>query len=130
MKQFTQTYHIAAPVNLVWQALVTPKHIAGWGAGPAKMQAKVNTTFRLWGGDIYGKNTVVQKAKRLEQDWYGGKWPKPSLVTITLSAERGGTKVVLTHKHVPDAEASNLRSGWRDYYFGPLKEYVEQLHQR
>lgn len=127
MKNLRQTYHIKAPVELVWQVLTEPKHIKGWGAGPAKMQAKVNTKFTLWGGDIYGKNIRVKKPALLQQDWFAGEWSKASFVSIQLTKERAGTKVTLVHRNIPDKSAPGIRSGWKDYYFGPLTEYVESI---
>lgn len=126
MKHLRQSYTIKAPVKLVWEALTQPKHIKGWGAGPAKMQAKANTPFSLWGGEIYGKNTAVKTNALLEQDWFSGEWEQPSLVKIQLSKVRGGTKLILVHRNIPDAAAADIRDGWKSYYFGPLKEYVEQ----
>lgn len=127
MKNLKQTYHIKAPAALVWTALTEPKHIKKWGAGPAKMQAKADTKFTLWGGDIYGQNTKVKINILLEQDWFAGDWPKPSLVKIELTKERVGTKINLTHRNIPDKEAVGIKDGWKEYYFGPLKEYVEKL---
>jgi len=127
MKTIRQTYHIKAPRKLVWEVLVTPKHIAKWGAGPAKMSTKEGAKFSLWGGDIFGKNTEVKEDKSLLQDWYGGEWLEPSVVTISLTTESGGTKVSLLHTGFPEEEGADLKEGWKDYYFGPLKEYVEGL---
>ena len=125
MKKIQQTYHIKAPVSKVWQAFVDPKMIDAWGGGPAKMDSRVGTKFTLWGGDIHGTNTSVVKEKTLVQDWYGGDWPEPSRVKFTLEREEGGCKVVLVHEGIPDDEVDSIREGWRDYYLGPMKEYLE-----
>jgi len=127
MKKLQQTYHIKATVKKVWQALVDPKQIDEWGGGPAKMDAKVGTRFECWGGDIHGTNTEVVKEKKLVQDWFSGDWPEPSRVTFTLQPEEGGTKVVLVHEKVPDNEFEDIRQGWRDYYLGPMKEWLESM---
>jgi len=127
MKSLRKTYTINAPVKRVWQALVNPKDIAGWGAGPAKMSAKVDASFSLWGGDIHGVNTEVIPEKKLVQKWYGGTWDAPSVLTIALHEERGGTRIELTHTNIPDDEAAGIDDGWTSYYFGPMKEYLESI---
>ncbi len=125
MKPIHQSYHIKARIEKVWQALTVPKDIEAWGGGPAKMSAKVGSKFSLWGGDIWGENVEVVKNKRLVQEWMSGEWAKPSIVTFTLNKEKAGTQLVLHHTGVPKDELKDIDDGWRDYYLGPLKEYVE-----
>ena len=120
-----QIYEIKAPVKKVWEALVLPKEIKKWGAGPAKMNAKSGAGFSLWGGEIWGKNILVEPQKKLVQEWYGGEWRKPSIVEILLSEKKGITQIKLSHKDIPLNEIKELASGWKDYYFGPMKEYLE-----
>jgi activator of HSP90 ATPase len=128
VKTIRQTYLIKAPVDKVWQALVDVHTIEGWGAGPAKMDNLVGTKFSLWGGSIWGKNLKVEMHKKLVQDWYSDekpKWEKPSKVTFTLQSENGSTKLELLHEDIPDANTKDIADGWKDYYLGPLKQYLE-----
>ena len=126
MKIIKQTYFIKAPIERVWQALVDPKEIEGWGAAPAKMDDKIGTQFSLWGGDIYGKNIELKAPTKLKQEWYGGSWPKPSIVTFTLTPEKTGTRLDLIHEDVPDEEVDDFADGWESYYCGAIKEYLER----
>ncbi len=127
MKTIKQTYHIHAPIDEVWNALVDPRIIEKWGGGPAVMDDKEGTSFELWGGEMYGKNIKVVHGKKLVQEWFGGKWDKASIATFTLKKEDGNkTRVDLVHEDVPDIEAKEIEQGWKDYYLGPLKELVEK----
>lgn len=126
MKTIKQSYTINAPIQDVWQALVDPKIIDLWGGGPASMDDKVGTKFTLWGGDIYGKNLKVSESSELIQEWFGGKWEKPSKVTFTLKVKGSKTEVNLLHEDVPDEEAKDISEGWKKYYLGPLKELLEK----
>ena len=125
MKAIRQTYHIKAPIGEVWKGLVDPKYIEGWGGGPAKMSDKVGSQFSLWGGDIYGKNIEVIANKKLVQEWFGGKWDKPSIATFALSSKNDQTTIEFTHVDVPESEYKDIEQGWKDYYLGPLKDYLE-----
>lgn len=128
MKRIVKTYVIRAPVEKVWSALVEPALIEGWGAGPgAVMDEKPGTAFRLWGGEIHGKNLEVERWKRLVQEWYGGDWDEPSIVTFALSEKNGVTSVRLTHTNVPDDEAESIGEGWDEDYMYPLKELAERI---
>ncbi|MBI2031865.1 MAG: SRPBCC domain-containing protein [Candidatus Levybacteria bacterium] len=126
MKTIRQEYLINASVERVWRALVDPKEIDKWGAGPAKMDDKVGTKFSLWGGEVHGTNTKVEKNKLLQQDWFGGDWKEPSIVRFVLSEKEGKTKVELVHENVPDDEHDDIDDGWKRYYLGPLKKYLEK----
>jgi len=125
MKIIRQTYKIKSPVVRVWLALTNSEDIAAWGGGPAKMNAKEGAAFSLWGGDIHGKNIEVIPKKKLVQAWYGGDWPKPSKLSILLREKKGVTEIKITHAGVPAGEFEDISEGWRDYYLGPMKEYLE-----
>lgn len=125
MKTIKQKYLVNAPLEKVWQALVDPKEISKWGGGPAKMSEEENFEFSLWGGDIYGTNIKVVKEKKLVQDWYGGKWEKPSKVTFNLEEKGGKIEIELIHEDIPDSEAADIDDGWKRYYLGPLKDLLE-----
>jgi len=125
MKTVKQTYTINSPVEKVWKAVIDPKEIDDWGAGPAEMDGNVGTEFKLWGGDIWGKNLEVEDKKRLVQEWFGGDWPEPSKVTFTFKDDEGKTVVYLLHENIPDDEAKEIADGWKQYYLGPIKEMLE-----
>jgi len=126
MKTIKKKYLIKAPVEKVWDALVNPKAIERWGAGPAKMSDKENFEFKLWGGDVFGENIKVVPNKLLEQNWYGGSWKKPSKAKFLLKSFGEDTELFLEHTDVPEEEFEDIDKGWDDYYFGPLKEYLEK----
>lgn len=128
MKTIKQTYIIKTTLEDVWKALVDPKLIESWGGGPAKMDDKPGNKFSLWGGGIWGRNLEVVTNKKLVQDWYSdeeNKWEQPSKVTFTLQAEKNGVKLELIHENIPDENAEDIDEGWKDYYLGPLKNYLE-----
>ncbi len=126
MKAIKKSYKIAVPADKVWEALVDPEIIDKWGGGPSTMDSKVCFEFKLWGGDIYGKNIEVVPQKRLVQEWFGGDWPKPSIVTFTLKSEGNGTILELEQINIPEEEADDIDQGWDEYYLGPMKELLEK----
>ena len=125
METIKQSYLINSSPEKVWQALTNPKIIEKWGAGPAEMDDKVGTNFKLWGGDIFGKNTKIIVNQLLEQNWYGGDWDKPSKVTIKLTGKGDETQLDLVQVNIPKEEAEGIAEGWKKFYFGPLKITVE-----
>jgi len=120
-----KTYVIAASPADVWKALTDPATIDAWGAGPVVMSAEPGAAFSLWDGDIHGTNVQAVPERCLVQEWYGGDWPAPSIVSFTLTPENGSTRVELLHRGVPDDEVEDFDEGWDEDYLGPLKEYLE-----
>lgn len=125
MNQIKQVYEIKAPVQEVWKALTDPDYIDGWGGGPVKMKAEPGFDFSFWGGDIWGKNIEVMPNKKLVQEWYGGDWSKPSIATFFLKEKDDITEVTLMHEGLPEDEVADFEAGWKDFYLGPLKKYLE-----
>jgi hypothetical protein len=42
-----------------------------------------------------------------------------------LSKKEGGTRLIFVQSNVPDRLAEELRQGWIDFYWTPLKAYLE-----
>lgn len=126
MKRITQRYVIDADINDVWLAFVNPSEIGKWGAGPATMSDKEGFNFKLWGGDVFGKNLRIEKNKQIVQEWYGGGWKEPSRVTFKFQQTAGGVQIDLIHENVPDSEAADIEDGWERYYIGEIKDYLER----
>ena len=124
MNTIKRSFFIRAARHDVWNALVDPKILAAWGAGPARMSARKGAKFSLWGGDIFGKNVEVVKEKKLVQEWSAKAWEKPSKATFVFKLEKLGTKIELTQTGVPKQEYVSYRDGWQDSYFEPLKNYL------
>jgi activator of HSP90 ATPase len=125
-KTIRKVYKISSTVDQVWNALVDPSVIDEWGGGPSTMDSKVGTEFELWNGDIYGKNIEVITKSKLVQEWFGGDWAKPSIVTFTLKKDNSNTILELEQIDVPDKEFEDIEYGWDDYYIGPMKLMLEK----
>lgn len=94
------------------------------------MNAKEGTEWKLWGGDIWGKNMYIDKGPNkyiLEQEWYTKEWEKPSIVIFTLeTSSKNTTTLHLKHKNLPPTETKEIAAGWQEYYIGPLQRLVEE----
>ena len=126
MRELQKFYICHASIENVWQALVQPKEIDGWGAGPAVMSEREGFSFSLWGGAIFGKNIIVISQKKIVQEWYGDtNWQTPSIVTFNFSTFENATHIDLFQVNIPDTEFLSINKGWDTYYIGPLVQYVE-----
>ncbi len=127
MKQLEQTYTIKASLSKVWEALTDASMAEKWGAGPAKVDARVGGEFSYWDGDIHGVNTKIISLKLLEQDWYEHDHPERlHKVTFRLEADGDTTRIHPAQTEVGDDEFEYMHSGWNDYYFDPIKKLLEE----
>lgn len=125
MKQIEQTYTINAPIEKVWQALTTAELAEQWGAGPAKMDARVGGEYSYWDGDIHGVFTKLMPGKLIEQDWYGHDNPTWKYkVVFSFEGDSKATRVHLVYSGNILDEQKDI-ADWREYYFDPIKKLLE-----
>jgi len=128
----TQSVTVKAGPDQVFDAYMDSKKHAAVTGSPAKMSSAVGGNFTAWEGYIHGKNLKLVKGKRILQEWSTTEWPKgypPSLLEITLTKTKGGTRLKMVHSKVPAEQRDDYAQGWRDYYWKPLKAYFESNRQ-
>lgn len=125
-RKIEQTYDIKAPPEDVWRALTDAKEIAEWSGANAYFIPQEGARYTLWNGDIVGKVLKVQAPSLLSQTWEPTSWTRTdSVVTFMLGRSKEGTKVVLLHENVEDADYDGTSEGWDIYYLGAIKKKLE-----
>ncbi len=126
MKQLDQIYTIDAPVEKVWAALTSAEVAEQWGAAPAKVDAREGGEFSYWDGDIHGVFTKLDLYKLIKQDWYGHDNPTWKYnVIFSFEGDDNTTQVHMVYSGDILDEQKDI-ADWRDYYFNPIKELLEQ----
>jgi len=76
------------------------------------------------GHDLEGKHLKLTKDKKIVQTWRANGWPKGkySKATFALSRAAGGTKITFTQTGVPSEAYKEISSGWKAYYWKPLRK--------
>jgi uncharacterized protein YndB with AHSA1/START domain len=124
----TQTANIRSTPDKVYDALMDSKKHAAFTGSAAKISGVVGGKFTAWDGYIMGKNLELIKGKKIVQEWSTTEWPEgypPSRLVITLSKSKGGTLLKMVHSKVPASQRDDYAQGWRDYYWAPLKAFLE-----
>jgi activator of HSP90 ATPase len=125
MNQIRNTFFIHANRDEIFNALTNPLAIELWTGYPAEMEPIPGKEFSLWEGDITGKNLEIIPGKKIVQEWYFNDPQNISIVTIELEDEKKGTRINLLHSNVPEIAFDNMVYGWKEYFFGALKKYLE-----
>ncbi len=123
MKDFHHYFFIGALPADVWHALTNPVTLHLWTGEPAEMSTEPGTEFNLWGGSISGKNIHFEEEKKIVQEWYFGDQTESSVVTITLHPKGQHTSAELSHTNIPDEDYEEVCQGWKENYFGVLREF-------
>jgi activator of HSP90 ATPase len=125
----TDNVIIAASPEELYDAYVDAKKHSAFTGSKATGDGKVGGRFTAWDGYIFGKNLVLEKGKRIVQEWKTTEWPEgypPSKLELTFKKVKGGTELSMVHSDVPVEQADDYKQGWTDFYWKPLKEYFKK----
>src|SRR3979411_1297679 len=124
MKTIRQTATIrgATPHDL-YETIMDSKLHSKLSRQRTTMSRRVGGAFKV-GHDLEGKNLRLTKDRRIVQSWRANNWPKGtySKATFALSKAAGGTKITFTQTGVPTEAYKEISSGWKAYYWTPLKK--------
>ena len=125
-------YQLSAPPQKVLELLTNAALIRRWSGSDAVIEAKEGGEFAMFDGWITGKVTKLS-TKELGYTWKTSDWPadtKESEVLYILEGRDGGTQITVHHTGLPtEEEATSHRSGWTDYFFDPLEDYIMIFEQ-
>lgn len=120
------TREVDAKPDTVWRLVTTPERFSAWMNGEVSFEPVAGSPFRaafpnfetVVAGEI---RSIDHEVRRLEVTWGVESGPQApdfpagsSLVTIEVTPDRTGSRVRLTHAHLPStSEASDHEGGWR-----------------
>jgi len=113
----------------VYEAFLDAKKHSAFTGSKATCDPKVGGKFSAWDGYISGKNLELEKGKRIVQEWVTTEWPEgypPSRLELTFRKTPKGTEISMAHSGVPTEQAADVKQGWVDFYWKPLKEYFSK----
>lgn len=127
---FEQEVTFNTTPEVLYDLLMDPVHHAAFTGQPARITARRNGRFSVWGDYITGKFLDLQRHASIKQEWHAADMPKGhvSVVTITLTPlAKRKTLLTLRHEQVPADMAAAFQQGWHDYYWKPMKAYLKSL---
>jgi uncharacterized protein YndB with AHSA1/START domain len=124
-----QTVTLPAPPRTVFSALAESKQHSAFTGSKAKMPKRAGGRMSAYGGYISGKVLGLWPGMGLLQTWRTTEWPAgapDSRLEIRLAPAGKGTRLTMIHTGVPASRAPSLTSGWKAYYWAPLRRYLKQ----
>jgi len=125
MKDFKHYVSIDAEAEDVYACLTNPFTIELWSDMPAKMEAEEGTEFEMFEGDIAGKIIELEPNRKVVQQWYFSDQEEPSIVTFKIHLDQRKVSLELRHTNIPDEAYEEMTEGWKKYFLGRIKEFLE-----
>lgn len=127
-KDIKQSVLFKASPKEIYNALMDSKKHSKFTGDTAKIGKKVGDTFTAYGGYIEGKNLELIPEKKIIQSWRAEDWEAGyySIATFKLTKVKSGTKLDFTHKGVPENQLKDIKQGWIDFYWTPMKELLKK----
>lgn len=120
---------VPATPEEVYDAFMDAKKHTAFTGSKATCNAKIGGRFTAWDGYISGKNLDLEPGKRIVQEWVTTEWPKgypPSRLELAFKKVKAGTEISMTHSNVPAEQVEELKQGWIDFYWEPMKDYFKR----
>lgn len=117
---------IPATPDEVYEAFMDAKKHTAFTGSKATCNPKGGGHFTAWDGYISGKNIELEKGKKIVQEWKTTEWPKdypPSRLELSLNKVKDGTEISMKHSNVPSEQAEDIKQGWIDFYWEPMKAF-------
>lgn len=127
-KKIRQSVTFKASPHEVYEALMDSRRHAKFTGEKARISRKIGGKLVAYGGYIEGANLDLVPDKKIVQLWRGSDWPKGhySKATFVLRKVKGGTHLTFTQSGVPAQYYDDIKQGWRDFYWAPMKKMLER----
>jgi activator of HSP90 ATPase len=127
----TKTIRQSATFNtsprVIYEMLMDSRKHAKFTGEKARIGRKIGEKFTAYDGYISGVNLDLVPDKKIIQSWRGNDWPEGhySRVTFSLQKVKNGTRLTFRQSGVPEKYYKDINQGWRDYYWTPVQEMIE-----
>jgi uncharacterized protein YndB with AHSA1/START domain len=137
--------HVDAPIEVVWEVLTDPQHVAGWFGDIAEIDLRPGGKItHAWAEDPAGHTErgaveKVEPPRYFSYRWIRGdeteaREDNSTLVEFTLTPEGDGTRLRVVEsgfskldrpEDEQERDAEGHRVGW-EHELGELREYAER----
>jgi len=108
----------------LYATLTLPERLSAFTRSHCKSSPVVGGEYSVINDNITGIYTEVEPGKKIVQKWRFKQWPADlySIVTITLDQKSDCTLLKLSQTGVPDYDTVRTEDGWKQYFWGPMKQ--------
>lgn len=98
------------------------------GGQETTIEAVEGGAFSCFGGMIHGRNVELVPNQRVVQAWRVKEWNPGDYSIVKFDLKKQGDQTLLVFDHIgfPEDREEDLRGGWPDNYWEPLKKYINK----
>jgi activator of HSP90 ATPase len=130
MKTIKQTILFNTSAQDLYDMLINGRKLTKITGGKATNTEKIGGKFTAWDDYISGTNIELIPGKKIVQKWTCQDFPPGHLtdVSIDLIKKREKqTELVFIQENVPEDLYEDISEGWNQFYWEPIKDYIEDL---
>jgi activator of HSP90 ATPase len=126
-KTIKQAVSFKAEPHEVYEALMDSKKHSEFTGDKAVISGKAGGKWSAFSGYAEGVNLKLVKDKKIVQSWRSTDFEAGyySKVTFDLAKTKTGTKLAFKHEDIPADQAAELKQGWIEYYWEPMKKFFK-----
>jgi activator of HSP90 ATPase len=132
-KTIKQTVTFYATPDKIYHLLMDQKLHEAFTGSKATISTKVNGKFDVFDGYCHGYNIELVRAKKIVQAWHFAEdgWPDDhySICSFNFDADGNKTKLEFVQTEVPEHKVEELKNGWKEFYWEPIKTYLKDNRQ-
>jgi activator of HSP90 ATPase len=127
LKSIRQTTQFKVAPHDVYEALMDSRKHGKFTGGEARISRKEGGSFSVYDGYASGENLKLVPDREIVQTWRADDWPSGhfSHVSFKLARTRTGTKLTFVQTGIPVEQYADIKQGWIDFYWRPMKELLE-----
>jgi activator of HSP90 ATPase len=128
VKTIRQSVTFKAKPHEVYEIIMDAEKHSILAGSTVQIDRNVGSAFSVYNGDIQGVNLELIADQKIVQSWRYSDWPEGhySKATFHLKEISGGTRLIFTQTGVPDRFYEDIKQGWKDYYWEPMKVMLEK----
>lgn len=128
-KSIKQTILFPAPPEKLYNMLLSAKTMSAIHGSSTTVNKRAHGKFTVFDGYCHGSNITLEPGEKIVQAWHFKEkgWPDDHFSTCTFWLQPSGknTKLMFTQTHVPASAYDGLNKGWKEYYWEPIQQYIQ-----
>jgi activator of HSP90 ATPase len=126
-RTIVQHVFLPAPAATIFHLLTDPIARSAFTGTVCEGEPIETGRFTASSGYVLGQYEALETDRRIVCTWRTTEWPKgaeASRLEFILEPVDGGTELTMTHSELPASQADDIRQGWIDDCWTPMREHL------